>query len=47
LSASCVGDGDGFSVDSVGDIGPLLEYQNLLDFGGASAAVGKKARMED
>jgi len=42
-----VGDGDGFSVNCVDGIGPLLEHQNLLDLGGASATAGKKARMED
>jgi hypothetical protein len=42
-----VGDGDGFSVDSLGRIGPLPEHQNLLDLGGTSAAAGKKVRMED
>jgi hypothetical protein len=35
-----VGDGDGFSVYCVDGIGPLLEHQNLLDFGGASVAAG-------
>jgi len=42
-----VGDGDGFAINCVDGISPLLEYQYLLDFGGASAAAGKKARMED
>jgi hypothetical protein len=42
-----VGDGDGFSVNCVDGIGPLLEHQNLLDLGSASAAVGTKTRMED
>jgi len=42
-----VGDGDGYSVNCVDGSSPLLEHQNLLDFGGASAAAGKKARMED
>jgi len=35
-----VGDGDGFSFNCADGIGPLLEHQNLLDFGGTSAAAG-------